>query len=294
MATESTLKKTTGMVSGLLLATAYFLSWVQWDGTTIAGSDFANGRFFAAAEKGYGLSNPFPEYAFANMAFWLIPILAVLSIVLIILKKSPGILAAMAGSLALALATIYYLFRAEELHQPIPGSMVIGYWVSVLSAILIILTSWSRQWLWKTLFIVAPVAITYIGYQQVKSAVMNEKVSDTTTLKTDYKTAALDFIQEFTASDSAANAKYREKTIELTGMVSEVTTSDSTATISFADSTGSYAIFDMDKGQVAEAKKITTGKTVTVKGVCSGGVYSDILGTETISFKHAIIIDPKK
>ncbi|MEQ1677440.1 MAG: hypothetical protein ABL876_12105, partial [Chitinophagaceae bacterium] len=54
-----------------------------------------------------------------------------------------------------------------------------------------------------------------------------------------------------------------------------------------ADSTGSYAIFSFEKSMYEKAKAVQQGDQVSLKGVCSGSIYSEILGTTAISFKRA-------
>jgi hypothetical protein len=73
------------------------------------------------------------------------------------------------------------------------------------------------------------------------------------------------------------------------GLVSELNATDSTATLSMADSTGSYVIFDFEKAAAKSVQSFQVGDRVKVKGVCSGSIYSDILETLTISFKQSII-----
>jgi hypothetical protein len=53
--------------------------------------------------------------------------------------------------------------------------------------------------------------------------------------------------------------------------------------------TGSYAIFAFQQNHMAEAKALKPGDKVTIKGSCSDGVYSEILGTYFISFKRSTV-----
>jgi hypothetical protein len=64
---------------------------------------------------------------------------------------------------------------------------------------------------------------------------------------------------------------------------------DSTSTLKFADSTGSYLIFSFEKDQMSKVQLIKPETEVTVKGVCSGSIFSEILGTRSISFKRSTI-----
>jgi len=120
--------------------------------------------------------------------------------------------------------------------------------------------------------------------------IFTEKFSDTSERKAAYTVNAMDFIKEFEKSDSLANKKYTEKIIVVNGIVSEIEAADTTANIKFIDTTsGSYIIFAFQQQHLAEAKQLKEGEQVSIKGSCSGGTYSEILGTEFISFKRCAL-----
>ena len=120
--------------------------------------------------------------------------------------------------------------------------------------------------------------------------IFNDKYADTAERKAAYAVNAMDFIKEFEKSDSLANRKYTEQIITVNGTVSEVQHVDTTANIKFIDTTsGSYIIFAFQQQHLAEAKQLKEGDKVSIKGSCSGGTYSEILGTEYISFKRCAI-----
>lgn len=117
-----------------------------------------------------------------------------------------------------------------------------------------------------------------------------EKQPDTKNEKADFTVNAIDFIREFEKDDKAANKKYAEKIITVNGMVSEIEAVDTTVNIKFIDTTsGSYAIFAFQEQHVAEAKTVKVGDSVSIKGSCSGGILSEILGTESITFKRCTL-----
>jgi type II secretory pathway pseudopilin PulG len=117
-----------------------------------------------------------------------------------------------------------------------------------------------------------------------------ETFADTTKKKPAYTVNALDFIKEFRLNDSLANKKYTDKIITVNGTVSEIETADTTVNIKFVDTTtGSYAIFAFQEQHLGEAKTVKVGDKVSIKGSCSGGIYSEILGTEFISFKRCAL-----
>ena len=80
------------------------------------------------------------------------------------------------------------------------------------------------------------------------------------------------------------------KIISVNGTVTSVEPTDSTVNIKLADTaSGSYAIFNFQQKNLAETKTIKQGDKVTIKGYCSGGVYSDILEAEFISFTRCVL-----
>ena len=97
-------------------------------------------------------------------------------------------------------------------------------------------------------------------------------------------------IHEFKKSDKLANTKYSEKIIAVSGTVSSIENADSTVNIKMTDvETGDYLIFDFQQQNIAEAKSIKEGQKVIIKGSCSGGAYSSILGAEFITFKRCAL-----
>ena len=120
--------------------------------------------------------------------------------------------------------------------------------------------------------------------------IFSEKFSDINEVKADFTVNALDMIHEFEKNDSLANKKYTEKIVVVNGMVSEVEGADTTVNIKMADtSSGSYVIFAFQQQHRAQAKSIKVGDSVSIKGSCSGGVYSRILETEFITFKRCAL-----
>jgi len=113
---------------------------------------------------------------------------------------------------------------------------------------------------------------------------------DTAALKVDYTVKAIPFIKEFEKDYKAANKKYAEKIIAVKGIVTATEPADTTVNIKMADTTtGSYLIFAFQNQHMPEAKRVKEGDEVVIKGSCSDGVYSEILGTYFISFKRSTI-----
>lgn len=143
---------------------------------------------------------------------------------------------------------------------------------------------WKKRILWSV-FILVLIGAGIYWY------IATEKFADTSMEKSAFTVNVNDLIREFHANDSAANAKYREKIITVTGTVSAVEPADSaTMNIKFIDTTtGSYAIFAFQEQHVAEARNVKPGDIVTIKGSCSGGTFSEILEVEKIDFKRSAL-----
>lgn len=141
------------------------------------------------------------------------------------------------------------------------------------------------------------IAITFLSLIIILACVYwivaTEKFSDTKDRKAAYTLNALDFIREFQQDAKAANRKYSDKIIILNGRVAQVEAADTTVNIKFIDpATASYAIFAFQQQHLAEAKTVRAGDSISVKGSCSGGIYSDILEVTAITFKRSALNKP--
>jgi uncharacterized protein (UPF0333 family) len=143
--------------------------------------------------------------------------------------------------------------------------------------------SWGKKLLiaFVTLLVIGGAAFWYI---------MTEEFSDTSSAKAAYTVNAMDLLREFQESDSIANKKYAEQIITVNGRISEIETADTTANIKFIDTTtGSYLIFDFQAQHAAEAKTLNIGDSVSLKGSCSGSIYSQLRKAHMISFKRSAL-----
>ncbi len=133
-------------------------------------------------------------------------------------------------------------------------------------------------------------AIVVLAIAAIIWYIFTETFDDTKTQKPDYTVDAMAFIKEFQQDNIAANKKYTEKIVAINGTISEVETADTTANIKMTDAaSGDYIIFAFQQQHVANAKALKRGQMVSIKGSCSGGVHSQILETNYISFKRAAL-----
>ena len=279
---------------GLVLLIAFFLPWLNWVDTTVSGCDMPYGRFFEVSEQKFDLANPFPEYSFANAIFWLIPIISALVVVLLLLNKKVGLLPGVAGVIALSQATMYILFTSTIIEQvglvkSLGPALNIGLYATVIAATGIIIAGIPRKWWLRAALVVIGPLCTWLGYQFLSGQVLRDH-DDTAGIKSAYTINGLEMIREFQANDSLANAKYKDQIITVNGRASEVdVVNDSTVNIKITDTTGSYIIFSFGDKEAAVAKEIKQGDSISMKGSCSGGEYSDILGVNAITFKRSVI-----
>lgn len=144
-----------------------------------------------------------------------------------------------------------------------------------------------RPWL-KRLLLGFLILVVILG--GVYWYIASEKFADTKDRKSAYTVSANDFIREFQQDHAAANKKYTDQIITVNGRVSEVEAADTTLNLKFVDTTtGSYAIFAFQQQHLAEAKTVKPGDSVSIKGSCSGSIYSELLGAESISFKRCAL-----
>lgn len=153
---------------------------------------------------------------------------------------------------------------------------------------LIMIPRRKRRYLLKKILIII-LAFIVVG-AGIYWYIATEKFSDTSKRRASYRVNAIEFIKEFQNNDNAANKKYTDKIIIVTGIVSEIEMADTTINIKFIDTaSNSYAIFAFQEQHLEDAKTIKRGDTVSIKGSCSGGIYSEILGTEAITFKRCAL-----
>ncbi len=282
------------LIAGILLIASFFLKWVSWNTTGVTGCAMPSGEFFKTADVQFSVANPFPQLSFLFNIFWLIPAGAFIAIVLNTAKKNALWPSLLAGALALSLVIVFYLFSGQLTDLGNEKTLHPWLFVHAAAAIIFMLSAGNGKWAIKAGLILVTVVATYFGFtmagKQAEKNLLTKTHGDTNSIKADYTIDAAALIKEFLANDTGARNKYNEKILDVKGAVTEViVAADSTSTVKFADSTGSYAIFSFEKADMPKVQPIKTGDTLSVKGVCSGSIYSDILGTTSISFKRSIL-----
>ena len=282
------------LLSAAALLVSFFLPWVKWEDYKLTGLDLPAGHFFATSADKFGLDNPYPQLSFTFYLFLLIPVLTIVASFLHIKGKNASWFAAIAGSLSLTLVTMYAIFTHSLLDLGVGkslASMLLPFlYIHGAAALLFIWTSRPDGFLLKAFWILIGPLMAYGGYSFVKHKVETDTFASTTKEKAAYTVNAQEMIQEFISSDSTANKKYTDKILVVNGRVSELEAADSTINVKFTDSTsGSYAIFDFQADDVAAAKKLAVGDSVSIKASCSGGIFSRLRQATVITFKRSAI-----
>lgn len=278
-------------LAGLALLGTYFLPWVQWDATAVTGDALPRGTFFAVSESQFKLGNPFPQLAFTFYSFWLVPALTLAALYFGIRRPGFGWAAWLAGALTAAQLTVYYLFSNTLADLGVKTQLSPAFFGAAAAAVILSVSATRRLKILPSvgLLILLPL-LTWGGFKWGEKYVMNETFAGSETVKADYTVNATDLISEFLASDSAANRKYREKMIVVNGTVTQTERqADSTTVIQLADSTGSYIAFSFEPFLLPQVQGIKAGDAVSLKGSCSGSIYSEILGTTVIQFKRSTL-----
>jgi hypothetical protein len=118
-----------------------------------------------------------------------------------------------------------------------------------------------RKWILLTgILLLALLAVGgYYMYQKPRSGVTN--------VKADYSVTASELYNEFVANESAANIKYLNKVIEVSGKVMEVKKEESAMSVQLNGSDAGGVNCSLQK---VPAKAPPVGSIVKVKGKCTG------------------------
>lgn len=138
--------------------------------------------------------------------------------------------------------------------------------------------------------ILLSILLLAVAFGIVYWVIATDTFSDTKDRKADYTVSAMEFIKEFQHNVNEANAKYADKIVTVNGRVTAIEAADTSLNIKFVDNvTGSYAIFAFQQQHLGEARTVKVGDSISIKGSCSGGIYSDILEATAITFKRSTL-----
>jgi anionic cell wall polymer biosynthesis LytR-Cps2A-Psr (LCP) family protein len=131
----------------------------------------------------------------------------------------------------------------------------------------------SLKWILIVLVVLALIG-GVVGYRMYNKA--PEKVEDIKGTAVNASTLT----QEYSQDEAAANQKYLNKALEVTGTVTEINKNQDGATV--VTISGNDAAMAIQCTMRDKDVNLEKGKTVTVKGFCSGNTMFDVLLTDCV------------
>jgi hypothetical protein len=126
-----------------------------------------------------------------------------------------------------------------------------------------------KKWLPVLLIVLIAACVAgYFVWQYVK-----QPFADTSDKKSVFVLTLADLKKEYLANDSVTNAKYHDKIIEVTGVVSTASFKDTLGVVELLDTTGGenvVLVCDFQQQHIAEVKPLKENMPITIKGVCTG------------------------
>ncbi|QQS29197.1 MAG: hypothetical protein IPM47_20575 [Sphingobacteriales bacterium] len=124
----------------------------------------------------------------------------------------------------------------------------------------------------KALFVLLIVAALggYIGWNMY-----NKPVSQTTDLKTDLQVDAQALFAEFEQDENAANQKYNDKAIEVSGVITGIEAQDGKTTVALKG--GDMGGVSCEMQDASGTENLKPGDAVVIKGVCTGVLMDVVL-----------------
>lgn len=119
----------------------------------------------------------------------------------------------------------------------------------------------------------------------------NRQHKDTATSTPDFTATADSFLADFTKDENAANARYLGKVLEVKGLVKELLKDDKGFySVVVGDTAAMSSVrCSMDSIHNQEAAALARGMQVTLKGVCSGYNADELLGSDLILNRSALV-----
>ncbi len=124
----------------------------------------------------------------------------------------------------------------------------------------------------KYLFLLA-ILVAIFGFYEY-----NRPHKNVSHMSTDFKTEASQLFTEFEEDETAANAKYLDKVIEVSGIISNITAEQEEAqSITIETENMMFGIIgELDPLSTHKTNDLKKGDRVTLKGICSG-MLSDVI-----------------
>jgi flagellar basal body-associated protein FliL len=141
----------------------------------------------------------------------------------------------------------------------------------------------------KTILIIVAVLAVIGG--AIGAYLFFKPVAQTADISPSFNISAEDFGMEFQENNKAANEKYSNKVVQLTGTVNEIET-DAAGNVSVIMNADSSVIQFSFSGKATEqAKKIQEGDSKIIKGKYTGFLEDDLFGGLIIKMNECVLVE---
>lgn len=141
----------------------------------------------------------------------------------------------------------------------------------------------------RTLLIISVLAIAVIawyGYNQY-----NRTNEDLKNKKPDYSVKDLDLIAAFESDTTSSTRMYIDKVIAVTGSIKKIEAEGAPVVVFLGNKQQmSSIICSMDSNYVSSYANLKEGATITIKGICIGYAFDELLGTD-VKLNRCVIQD---
>ena len=133
--------------------------------------------------------------------------------------------------------------------------------------------------------------IAVIGVGSYAYYEFNRKNQDLKNVTPDITITTAELMKEFTANFKAADSLYKNKVVELTGVITKVDSTEMPLIVFFGEKNSMSSIqCSMDPEHHKTYKSIVTGTTTRLKGIYIGAISQDIFGID-IKLNRCVIIN---
>jgi hypothetical protein len=129
----------------------------------------------------------------------------------------------------------------------------------------------------KILLIVAAILVTLLVAAYLYLRFMPEK--SVSKQEANFTLTAKVLVDDYNLNPDASDRKYIDRIIEVTGIISEISTDQNNSTVFILRDNDSETgvLCTLENNYVKKAKKYKVGNTVTIKGTCTGMIFEVVL-----------------
>lgn len=144
----------------------------------------------------------------------------------------------------------------------------------------------------KYILIALAVALLVVGY--IWFFVWNKEHRTAADEAAFAKVTAHALFLEFAADDSVAYSKYKDKVIQVSGVLQEVKqdASGDTELVMNTEDESAHVIVTLKKGDIAVNAQV--GTTIEIKGICNGFMYEELLEQSDVLLNQGVLVEKTK